>query len=392
MKKNSLIFSYVLILLSYLLMPLLAQAAEETCIWKIKTDTTTVAGTYYSVTSSGGCVGDDVKSADNKCAASAKPAEENGLYTHSYPNCCCSTPQTPTVQTLPKFSIPELQINIPTLKLTAPECSVNNDGSYHCEIPWLGQYIVAIYNYGLSIAGILAAIVLMAGGLLWLVSGGDASKVSQAKELIVGSITGVVILAASYIILTQINPDLVKFKAISIGTIKGEQIALAAGRYSTKADDYKNAPCATEDELQKGIEFFATGYYKPAWEDSDTFRCVIAMQCSCPLGTDTTKNCDQLYGSTFPGYHPCKSFSKNTPYCNMTASGGEPKDGDIAGPNNCRASLPYGTQVCFRGQTYTITDTGGGIKGKRIDVWSGANLDKALSVTGTGILTKGPCK
>lgn len=328
---------------------------------------------------------------ETNCLATPRPADSSSGYAYTRYICCCKETIPAPIITAPKFIMPELQINIPTLDLTEPKCVLNDDGSFHCEIPWLGQYIIAIYNYGLSVAGILAAIILMAGGVLWLVSGGDASKVTQAKELITGSIVGLVILASSYIILTQINPDLVKFKAISIETIRGKQVGLATGRNSTKAADFRNASCATEDELANGVEFYATGYYKPAWEDSDNFRCVVAMQCSCPLGQDTTKNCNQLYGKTFPGYHPCKAFPENTPYCNMTASGSAPKDGDIAGPGNCLETLPYGSKVCFRGQTYTITDTGGGIRGKRIDVWSGNNLNKALSVTGTGTLTKGPC-
>lgn len=365
---------------------------QDNCYWQKDVDRPAfgpvrnfICGAGYEIQ----YVGTDPLALENKCRAIAKPTDTSFDYA-----CCCAVTQTPTISAAeaPQFTMPEFQVKLPTLKLTEPECTLNSDGSYHCEIPWLGQYIVAVYNYGLSVAGILAAIILMAGGVLWLISGGDSGKIGQAKELIMGSIVGLVILAGSYIILTQINPDLVKFKAISIGTIKGKQMALAGARYSSKAEDYKNAPCATETELERGIEFYATGYYKPIWEDTDNFRCVIAMQCSCPLGIDTTKNCDQLYGQTFPGYHPCKPFTQDTPYCNMTATGSAPQDGDIAGPNNCRAELPYGTQVCFRGQTYTIKDTGGGIMGKRIDVWSGDNLDKAMSVTGVGTLTKGPCK
>ena len=86
-------------------------------------------------------------------------------------------------------------------------------------MPWIGEYITGIYNYGVNIAGILAAIMLMAGGLLWLVSGGDAGRITQAKELIIGSVTGLIILAGSYIILIQIDPNLVKFAPLNIGTI-----------------------------------------------------------------------------------------------------------------------------------------------------------------------------
>lgn len=78
----------------------------------------------------------------------------------------------------------------------------------------LANYIGAIYNYGLAIAGILATIMLMAAGVIWLTSGGDSGKISQAKELISGSIVGLIILVVSWVILNTINPDLVALKPI----------------------------------------------------------------------------------------------------------------------------------------------------------------------------------
>lgn len=137
--------------------------------------------------------------------------------------CCCHTSAVPQKQTSeskpPLFEAPQLQIDLPTLNLTKQvQCTASGD-NWECKIPWIGEYVKAIYDYGLGIAGILAAIVLMAGGVVWLVSAGDASRVSLAKELISGSVTGLVILMCSYILLIQINPDLTRFKPIKIGAI-----------------------------------------------------------------------------------------------------------------------------------------------------------------------------
>ena len=78
----------------------------------------------------------------------------------------------------------------------------------------IGKYIQAIYNYGLAIVSILAAIVLMGGGLIWLTSGGDSSKINNAKEMIIGSITGMIILFCAWIILNTVNPALLELKPI----------------------------------------------------------------------------------------------------------------------------------------------------------------------------------
>ncbi|HZJ40888.1 MAG TPA: pilin [Candidatus Saccharimonadales bacterium] len=141
--------------------------------------------------------------------------------------CCCDSAQSPLPP--PKFQIPELQIDLGEQIFSQPTCTPNNNGTYQCKVNWLGEYLTWIYNYALKIAGILAAVMLMAGGLLWLVSGGDAGKVGQAKEIIIGSITGLIILLSSYVILTQINPNLIKSSAITLGALDNQSTLITTG-------------------------------------------------------------------------------------------------------------------------------------------------------------------
>lgn len=84
---------------------------------------------------------------------------------------------------------------------------------------YIGEYISAYYSYAMGIVGILAVIVLMIGGVIWLTSGGNPSKVQQAKDLIIGSITGTGLLLASWVLLNTVNPNLVKFKLNDVGYI-----------------------------------------------------------------------------------------------------------------------------------------------------------------------------
>lgn len=118
----------------------------------------------------------------------------------------------------PKFKLPDyvFQIPIGTLtKLNPVDCS-----SGTCNIPFLSQYIAAVYKYGLSIAGILGVLIMMAAGLLWMVSGGDTGKINKAKQLIMGSVTGLILVAGLVMFLSFINPDLVLNKVISIPSIE----------------------------------------------------------------------------------------------------------------------------------------------------------------------------
>ena len=83
----------------------------------------------------------------------------------------------------------------------------------------IAKYIKAIYQYGIAVVGILAAIVLMFGGLLWLTAGGNTGQVSEAKEWIKSSLLGLILALLSYTILLTINPDLVNFRPITVTPI-----------------------------------------------------------------------------------------------------------------------------------------------------------------------------
>lgn len=101
-----------------------------------------------------------------------------------------------------------------------PQVGIGNDFSAGQKVTvggdTIGKYIRAIYQYGVGVTGILAAIILMFGGLLWLTAGGNTGQVSEAKEWIKASLTGLIIALLSYIILLTINPDLVQLKTITI--------------------------------------------------------------------------------------------------------------------------------------------------------------------------------
>lgn len=122
-----------------------------------------------------------------------------------------------SAQAEPLFKLPDYTFQVPIGKLstlTPVDCS---EGT--CEVPFLAQYISAIYTYGLSIAGVLGVLMLMAAGLLWMVSGGDSSKATKAKQLIAGSVLGLTLLLGLTLFLNFINPDLSKNKVISLESI-----------------------------------------------------------------------------------------------------------------------------------------------------------------------------
>jgi len=114
-----------------------------------------------------------------------------------------------------------------------------------CSIGWIGQYIGAVYQYGVGLAAVLATIMIMVGGFLWLTSGGSPDRVGRAKEFITGSLTGLLLALFSFMILYTVNPRLVALEGLSIRrpleieieADDGEQIpsGIAARPYRTVA-------------------------------------------------------------------------------------------------------------------------------------------------------------
>lgn len=85
-----------------------------------------------------------------------------------------------------------------------------------------GQYFRMLYLAGLGIAGILSVGVIVYAGFLWMTSPA-VGTVENAKKMIWGAISGLILLMGSYLILYIINPALVsltppELQSTNIGT------------------------------------------------------------------------------------------------------------------------------------------------------------------------------
>jgi hypothetical protein len=72
----------------------------------------------------------------------------------------------------------------------------------------LGDYIKAWYGFLIGTVGIIAAVMIMYGGIKFLASRGDNTQISNARETIISAITGLVLAFGSYTILSIVSPNL----------------------------------------------------------------------------------------------------------------------------------------------------------------------------------------
>ncbi len=132
------------------------------------------------------------------------------------------TPTTTTEAAPPEFGEaikPKIYVAIPDLKLSDLKVPIGGDESVQISFPWIAQYIIAVYKYALGFASILAVIMIMAAGILYLVSAGNPQRISQAKNYIIGAITGLIIIVGSYTILNLISPQLTQLGSVELKTV-----------------------------------------------------------------------------------------------------------------------------------------------------------------------------
>jgi hypothetical protein len=75
-----------------------------------------------------------------------------------------------------------------------------------------------IYVLSLGVSVLLALLMIVIGGYFVMTSRGNAEQATKGKEYITSALIGVVILFCAYLLLREINPDLVKF---NIDSLKG---------------------------------------------------------------------------------------------------------------------------------------------------------------------------
>jgi hypothetical protein len=80
------------------------------------------------------------------------------------------------------------------------------------EVKDVAEYIALIYKYAVGIGAILATVMILWGGIVYLTAGGAPEKIKSAKDYISNALIGLVLLYTSYLLLQTLNPDLVKLQ------------------------------------------------------------------------------------------------------------------------------------------------------------------------------------
>lgn len=73
--------------------------------------------------------------------------------------------------------------------------------------------IARVIKAALGVSGSIALLMFVYGGFLWMTSGGNATQVDKGKKVLLWAILGIVLIAASYAVVTAI------FQGLTTGTL-----------------------------------------------------------------------------------------------------------------------------------------------------------------------------
>lgn len=62
------------------------------------------------------------------------------------------------------------------------------------------ETITGIIRIGLSLLGIIAVVIILAGGFKWMTAGGNEDKVGEAKKMIISGVIGLAIIMSAFAI------------------------------------------------------------------------------------------------------------------------------------------------------------------------------------------------
>jgi type IV secretory pathway VirB2 component (pilin) len=234
LQKRILTFTFILALLfpvSFFVQPQTVSAAPETC----QCYCGSVDGAYKTTLS-------NTENAGSACAASCKPTEayvgcftaedintpENNTKCWEEQECLKSTviingkpfgsdwgESQPTQcvngqhYCYTKGSTISLGVLIP-----------KSDGTSASSVAGIGEYVQLVYTFLLGAGSLLAVLMVMIGGLQWVMARGNQTAIGNAKERMSKAIMGIVLLFGAVTIMTFIDPSLTKFEEFRVPKIQ----------------------------------------------------------------------------------------------------------------------------------------------------------------------------
>lgn len=168
------------------------------------------------------------------------------------------------------------------------------DGSSFTEV------VKYFYEWGIAIGGIAVFISLLIGGFLYLTSAGDPARLREAKDRIISSFIGLVILLGSWLIVRTINPELVILRTPEVAIPPMEIPEIATSTFSTEPcdkayvygeTDYAGVSATIEFNNSLQVNFHPKSVKIVRVVDSEEKVCGEEVGCNCVVKMYESSDC-----------------------------------------------------------------------------------------------------
>jgi|GEM_PF-6010020 len=158
-----------------------------------------------------------------------------------------AAPKEPFLATTPK-----LNIEIPGLVFAE---GIKEEGGT-ASLPYIGQYISAFYRFAAGAGIIAAAVMIVYGGLLYIL-GGTIQSVKNGKEKIQDALIGLILFLTAYALLYVVNPAAVQLQPLNIRIAKYDDSFII----NMMGDSTTYTPDATEvqQRIRQGVASAGAG-------------------------------------------------------------------------------------------------------------------------------------
>jgi len=155
------------------------------------------------------------------------------------------------------------------------------------------DYAAYFFNIGMYMAGGLAALVILFGGIMWLISFSRGQMEQSGKDWVKAGALGLILLMASYVIAFTINPNLIAFNQQLLKIFKVKvPAAPAQNAPNPPSSQYSEIPIGTltENVLARQIDCFdfdvngepidgdpSTPNIEPSLKNHDRLDCILRL-------------------------------------------------------------------------------------------------------------------
>jgi hypothetical protein len=124
---------------------------------------------------------------------------------------------------------------------------------------FLPDYIRYVYQFAVITSAIIAFLAVLIGGFRYITSAGNPAQTSDARNQILMALIGLIVILGSYVVLQEINPDLISLEPPNPDLSYGDGIIIytdgTCGQGSNGYPDlYEPVPDGTEYKIIKGTK------------------------------------------------------------------------------------------------------------------------------------------